>query len=163
MGRSQNRQMQFKQFVVRDDKCAMKIGTDGVLLGAWSNLKNARNILDIGCGTGLICLMAAQRNQSANITGIELEINAFNQAKENCKKSQWSNRISIIHSSLQSYKLNSKFVAVTVNPTDEFIKSVVLGNFDFIQLHGSETKERVNEIKSTGLKIIKAIKKTIES
>ena len=55
-------------------------------------------------------------------------------------------------------KLNSKFVAVTVNPTDEFIKSVVLGNFDFIQLHGSETKERVNEIKSTGLKIIKAIK-----
>ena len=55
-------------------------------------------------------------------------------------------------------KLNSKFVAVTVNPSDEFIKSVVLGNFDFIQLHGSETKERVNEIKSTGLKIIKAIK-----
>ena len=60
---------------------------------------------------------------------------------------------------LKSYnKFNSKFVAVTVNPSDEFIKSVVLGNFDFIQLHGSETKERVNEIKSTGLKIIKAIK-----
>ena len=55
-------------------------------------------------------------------------------------------------------KLNSKFVAVTVNPSDEFIKSIVLGNFDYIQLHGSETKERVNEIKSTGLKIIKAIK-----
>ena len=55
-------------------------------------------------------------------------------------------------------KFNSKFVAVTVNPSDEFIRSVVLGNFDFIQLHGSETKERVNEIKSTGLKIIKAIK-----
>ncbi len=55
-------------------------------------------------------------------------------------------------------KLNSKFVAVTVNPSDEFIKSVVMGNFDFIQLHGSETKDRVDEIKSTGLKIIKAIK-----
>ena len=55
-------------------------------------------------------------------------------------------------------KLNSKFVAVTVNPSDEFIKSVVLGNFDYIQLHGSETNERVTEIKSTGLKIIKAIK-----
>ena len=55
-------------------------------------------------------------------------------------------------------KLNSKFVAVTVNPSDEFIKSVVLGNFDYIQLHGSETNERVAEIKSTGLKIIKAIK-----
>ncbi len=55
-------------------------------------------------------------------------------------------------------KLNSKFVAVTVNPSDDFIKSFVLGNFDFIQLHGSETKERVAEIKSTGLKIIKVIK-----
>ena len=60
---------------------------------------------------------------------------------------------------LKEYKkFNSKFVAVTVNPSDEFIKSVVLGNFDFIQLHGSETKERVNEIKKQGLKIIKAIK-----
>ena len=60
---------------------------------------------------------------------------------------------------LKTYKkLNSQFVAVAVNPSDEFIKSVVLENFDYIQLHGSETKERVNEIKSTGLKIIKAIK-----
>ena len=55
-------------------------------------------------------------------------------------------------------KKNSSFVAVTVNPSDEFIKKRVLGNFDYIQLHGSETKERVNEIKSMGLKIIKAIK-----
>ena len=60
---------------------------------------------------------------------------------------------------LKSYKKqNSLFVAVTVNPTDEFIKNVVLGTFDYIQLHGSETKERVKEIKSLGLKIIKAIK-----
>ena len=55
-------------------------------------------------------------------------------------------------------KQNSLFVAVTVNPSDEFIKETVIGNFDYIQLHGSETKERVAEIKSTGLKIIKAIK-----
>ena len=55
-------------------------------------------------------------------------------------------------------KQNSSFVAVTVNPDDEFIKSQVIGNFDYIQLHGSETSERVNEIKSMGLKIIKAIK-----
>ena len=55
-------------------------------------------------------------------------------------------------------KQNSSFVAVTVNPDDEFIKSQVIGNFDYIQLHGSETSERVSEIKSMGLKIIKAVK-----
>ena len=60
---------------------------------------------------------------------------------------------------LKTYKkFNSQFVAITVNPSDKFIKNEVLGNFDYIQLHGSETKERVAEIKSTGLKIIKAIK-----
>jgi len=65
---------------------------------------------------------------------------------------------------LKSYnKLNSKFVAVTVDPSDEFIKNIVIGNFDYIQLHGSETKERVKEIKSMGLKIIKAIKIKDES
>lgn len=106
----------FKQFEVAQDKSAMKIGTDGVLLGAWSDLENSRDILDIGCGTGLICLMAAQRNPTALITGIELELNAFNQATENCNKSKWSNRISIIHSSFQSFKLSSKFDLIISNP-----------------------------------------------
>ena len=67
----------FKQFEVAQDKTAMQIGTDGVLLGAWSDLVDSRNILDIGCGTGLICLMAAQRNPSSLITGIELEFNGL--------------------------------------------------------------------------------------
>ena len=106
----------FKQFKVAQDKSAMKIGTDGVLLGAWSGLENSRNILDIGCGTGLICLMAAQRNPSSLITGIELEVNAFKQATENCKKSKWSNRISIIYSSLQSFNSSSKFDLIISNP-----------------------------------------------
>lgn len=106
----------FKQFEVAQDKSAMKIGTDGVLIGAWSDLENSRNILDIGCGTGLICLMAAQRNPSSLITGIELELNAFKQASENCNKSKWSNRISIIHSSLQSFNLDSKFDLIISNP-----------------------------------------------
>ena len=106
----------FKQFKVAQDKSAMKIGTDGVLLGAWSGLENSRNILDIGCGAGLICLMAAQRNPSSLITGIELEVNAFKQATENCKNSKWSNRISIIHSSLQSFNSSSKFDLIISNP-----------------------------------------------
>ena len=74
------------------------------------------------------------------------------------KKSPRNVNISDIKVLSNYNKRLSAFVAVTVNPSDEFIKNVVLGNFDFIQLHGSETKERVNEIKSTGLKIIKAIK-----
>ena len=106
----------FKQFEVAQDKSAMKIGTDGVLLGSWSDLENSRNILDIGCGTGLICLIAAQRNPSSLITGIELEVNAFKQATENCKNSKWSNRISIIHSSLQSFNSSSKFDLIISNP-----------------------------------------------
>jgi len=106
----------FKQFEVAQDKSAMKIGTDGVLLGSWSDLENSRNILDIGCGTGLICLMSAQRNPSSLITGIELEVNAFKQATKNCKKSKWSNRISIIHSSLQSFHSSSKFDLIISNP-----------------------------------------------
>jgi tRNA1Val (adenine37-N6)-methyltransferase len=106
----------FKKFEVSQDKSAMKIGTDGVLLGSWSDLENSRNILDIGCGTGLICLMAAQRNPSSIIKGIELEINAFKQATENCKKSKWNNRISIIHSSLQAFNSSSKFDLIISNP-----------------------------------------------
>lgn len=106
----------FKQFEVAQDKSAMKIGTDGVLLGSWSDLENSRNILDIGCGTGLICLMAAQRNPLSFIKGIELEVNAFKQATENCKKSKWSNRISIIHSSLQSFNSSLKFDLIISNP-----------------------------------------------
>ena len=65
---------------------------------------------------------------------------------------------------LKTYnKFNSKYVAVTVDPSDQFVENVVTGNFDYIQLHGSETKERVKELKSTGLKIIKAIKINKES
>ena len=67
-------------------------------------------------------------------------------------------------SKLKKYdKQNSFFTAVTVNPSNEFIKKIILGNFDYIQLHGSEKKERVDEIKSTGLKVIKAIKIQDES
>lgn len=88
---------QFKQFGLNDSKCAMKIGTDGVLLGAWANINQAKNILDIGSGSGLITLMVAQRS-NANVCGIEIDEDAAKQSVENIKWSPWSNRITIINS-----------------------------------------------------------------
>ena len=94
----------------------MKVGTDGVLIGAWTACNKATNILDIGCGTGLISLMLAQRNDAAVITGIEIEENAFLQSQDNFKNSKWSQRLSIIHTSLQVYQSNTKFDLIVSNP-----------------------------------------------
>jgi tRNA1Val (adenine37-N6)-methyltransferase len=73
----------FKQFTIRHDRCAMKVGTDGVLLGAWTDIRHARRILDIGTGTGLIALMLAQRCPDAIITALDIDSEAINQAQEN--------------------------------------------------------------------------------
>lgn len=82
----------FKQFTVFHDKCAMKVGTDGVLLGAWANVENANFILDVGTGSGLIALMAAQRSD-AKIVAIDIDTNAVLQATENIDNCKWKNRI----------------------------------------------------------------------
>tara|TARA_B110000467_G_C18248153_1_gene438723 strand:- start:195 stop:896 length:702 start_codon:yes stop_codon:yes gene_type:complete len=106
----------FKQFEIAQDKCAMKVGTDGVILGAWTVCNKATNILDIGCGTGLISLMLAQRNDAAVITGIEIEENAFLQSLDNFNNSKWSKRLSIIHTSLQDFSSETKFDLIVSNP-----------------------------------------------
>ena len=79
---------QFKQFTIHQDRTPMKVGTDGVLLGAWAPVEQAQRILDIGTGTGLLALMAAQRNPFAHIDALEIEDNAFQQASENENKSR---------------------------------------------------------------------------
>ncbi|MGD1716542.1 tRNA1(Val) (adenine(37)-N6)-methyltransferase [Dapis sp. BLCC M172] len=95
-------QFRFKQFTILQDKCAMKVGTDGTLLGAWVDVSGAEKILDIGTGTGLIALMLAQRS-SANIDAVEIDINSSIQARENVERSPWSNRIIIANYSIQEY------------------------------------------------------------
>ncbi len=107
---------QFKQFTIRQNNCAMKVGTDGVLLGAWTNLDNVFNILDVGTGTGLIALMLAQRYRHAIIDALEIEKNAYKQAVENVKNSPWNNRIQVIHSSLQTFKSEKKYDVIVSNP-----------------------------------------------
>lgn len=88
-----NSYFQFKQFKINQDKCAMKVGTDGVLLGAWAPVASAGRVLDIGTGTGLIALMLAQRNTQACIEAVDIEENAVVQARENIGCSPWSSRV----------------------------------------------------------------------
>lgn len=107
---------QFKQFSILHDKCAMKVGTDGVLLGAWVNVENSTRILDVGTGSGLLALMLAQRRQKATIDAIEIEENACRQACENAEDSAWRNRITVFHTSLQNFKPLEKYDLIVSNP-----------------------------------------------
>ncbi len=112
-----NNFFQFKQFKIIQDNTAMKVGTDGVLLGAWTEVSGVKSILDIGTGTGLIALMMAQRTK-AKITGIEIEKNAAAEAVENAQNSNWGNRINIVHISFQEFMktCTEKFDLVISNP-----------------------------------------------
>ena len=106
----------FKQFTINQDKCAFKVGTDGVLLGACADIAGKKRILDIGTGTGLIALMLAQRSNS-EITAIEPDFDSFSQASENIRMSEWSSRITIENCSLQDFNpKNAGFDLMVSNP-----------------------------------------------
>ena len=113
-----NHIFQFKQFVIDQSLCAMKVGTDGVTLGAVAEVENTRRVLDIGCGTGLLCLMTAQRNQTAEIVGIDIDEDAVRGATQNCEASKWADRISIVGKSLQEFLKTapSAFDKIITNP-----------------------------------------------
>ncbi|AIY12965.1 tRNA1(Val) (adenine(37)-N6)-methyltransferase [Cellulophaga baltica] len=94
----------FKQFTVNQDKCAMKIGTDGVLLGAWASVNNSMHtILDIGTGTGVIALMLAQRSIADTIEAIELDGDAFEQCTDNFEASDWGDRLFCFHAGFDEF------------------------------------------------------------
>jgi len=94
----------FKQFAIEQDRCAMKIGTDGVLLGAWTSTKpDSYSILDIGSGTGIIALMLAQRSVAENIEAIELDGDAFEQCSENFENSPWGDRLFCFHAGFDEF------------------------------------------------------------
>ena len=108
---------QFKQFTVWHDKCAMKVGTDGVLLGAWASVQDAHRILDVGTGTGLVALMLAQRSlPDAKVIALEIDEAAARQAKENVTRSLWKDRIEVVKQDFLSYQSLDKFDVVVSNP-----------------------------------------------
>ena len=116
MGHKIIQPFQFKKFIVHQDKCSMKVGTDGVLLGAWADVKNCNSILDIGTGSGLIALMIAQRNFNLNIVAIDIDKDSSLQAAENFASSPWKTRLISIHTSLQNYHCLSKIDLIVSNP-----------------------------------------------
>lgn len=94
----------FKQFSVKQDRCEMKIGTDGVLLGAWCPIENnPKTILDIGAGTGILSLQLAQRSQAFQIDAIEIDENAYEECVENFERSPWGDRLFCFHASLEEF------------------------------------------------------------
>lgn len=108
---------EFKQFTINQDKCAMKVGTDAVLLGSWVDATSSKSILDIGTGTGIIALMLAQKS-SAQIDAIDIDAGAFSQATENVALCKWKERIHIFHQSFQDFysKRETKYDLVVSNP-----------------------------------------------
>ncbi|MGB5387541.1 MAG: methyltransferase [Eudoraea sp.] len=109
----------FKQFTIYQDRCAMKIGTDGVLLGAWTNISNSpESVLDIGAGTGIIGLMLAQRCYANTIDAIEIDEEAFEQCVENFEASPWSDRLFCYHASLDEFldEIDDKYDLIISNP-----------------------------------------------
>ncbi len=94
----------FKQFSVQQDKCAMKIGTDSVLLGAWCPIdNNPFSVLDIGAGTGVLSLMLAQRSHAEQIDALEIDEDAYEQCVENFEASPWSDRLFCFHAGLDEF------------------------------------------------------------
>ena len=113
-----NPYFRFKQFTVYHDRCAMKVGTDGVLLGAWANIPEPYRVLDIGTGTGLIALMIAQRYDDTIIDAIDVDTNAIVQSAENVGRSPFAPRIQCIEKSLQDFYQDSskEYDAIVSNP-----------------------------------------------
>lgn len=127
----------FKKFVVHQDRCAMKVSTDSILFGSWCNPGQSKNILDIGTGTGILSLMLAQKTpDSTNISAIEIDSDAFEQAKANVAASPWSVKINIFHRSLQD------FVEVSDSKFDMIISNPPWFEFAPSQAHNADNQQR---------------------
>ena len=108
---------QFRKFLINQDRCAMKVGTDGTLLGAWADAPSGKcRILDIGTGTGLIALMMAQRFPESEVLGVDIDSDATIQAQENVAASPFCRRIKILQMDAIKIDDEEKFDAIVCNP-----------------------------------------------
>ena len=110
-----NTYFDFKRFRIEQDKCSMKVGTDGVLLGAWFPMESGMSVLDVGTGTGLIALMAAQRG-AGSVTAIEIDADAAGQAYRNVERSEWADQIKVVNADVAHFTIDSKFDRIVCNP-----------------------------------------------
>ena len=108
----------FKRFHIDDTHCAMKVGTDGVLLGAWADVADAKRILDIGCGSGLVALMLAQRCEAAQVVGVEIDEAAAQDAIDNAARSPFAERIDVVQTDVLKFAQDNsqKFDCIVCNP-----------------------------------------------
>ncbi len=107
----------FKQFSVGHDRCSMKVGTDAVLLGSWANINNAKRILDIGTGCGVIALMLAQRTtEEVTIDAVEIEQEDARQATENVSQSPWAKKVSVHQKAIQEFHSKRQYDLIVSNP-----------------------------------------------
>lgn len=106
----------FKQFAVINDRTAMKVGTDGVLLGAWCPVEGAHRVLDVGTGCGVIALMAAQRNSEAVITAIDIDHDAIEEAAVNFEQSPWHGRLSALECDFNAMMQEERYDLIVSNP-----------------------------------------------
>ena len=106
----------FKQFEIHDELSAMKIGTDGVLLGAWVDIFAARSILDVGTGTGLVAIMCAQRNDVALVHGVDIVDIAAAEAAENMSRTKWHDRLSAECADIRCYNADVRYDHIVSNP-----------------------------------------------
>ena len=109
----------FKQFTINQDRCAMKVGTDGVLLGAWTPLDHRpMSILDIGAGTGLVALMLAQRSDAGLIDALEVDDHAFEQCVQNFEASPWNDRLFCYHAGWDEFveEMDDTYDLIVSNP-----------------------------------------------
>lgn len=111
-----NSYFQFKHFRVEQDRCGMKVTTDACIHGAYTTATGAKRILDIGCGTGLLALMLAQRHPGALVDAVEIEARAYAQAKDNISTSPWAERIKINHQPIQSFSPEEPYELIIANP-----------------------------------------------
>lgn len=124
-----NSYFQFKRFTIQQDRCGMKVSTDGCLQGAWTPIDDSvKVVVDIGAGTGLLSLMLAQRSDAIQVDAIELDVAATQQAMQNAAASPWSDRVKLINADVRTHSFDNRYDLAICNPP--FFSNSLLGDKD---------------------------------